>query len=296
MARIPTATPSAPAPRPSQAPPALAAAIARLLTAPVVVVAPDGEHELAAGALSIGRAPESNVCLDDSLVSRTHARIVVLRDAEVAVEDLHSTNGVWVNGVRLGRNSQRLREGDRLLIGTCELSVFGARASDDRTPAPRAQATARSSVEHDGEGSPTTDRADALNIVGRLAERLNRAGNTIEAVRVLSGHLNKVLLGASAGLAVPETLLDDASRYAIALFGWTYNAAWLDYLVELHLTAQRLPSESSLSALESALGTPSGMRFDAELLRYFVESLETQRSRMNLNEEARLLRLHRLSA
>ena len=132
--------------------------------------------------------------------------------------------------------------------------------------------------------------------MGRLAERLNRAGNTIEAVRVLSGHLNKVLLGASAGLAVPETLLDDASRYAIELFGWTYNAAWLDYLVELHLTAQRLPSEASLSALESALGTPSGMRFDSELLRYFVESLETLRSRMNLSEEARLLRLHRLSA
>lgn len=295
MARIPTATPSAPAPRPSQAPPALTAAVASLLTAPIVVVAPDGEHELTAGVLSVGRAPESNVCLDDSLVSRAHARIVVLSDGQVAVEDLHSTNGVWVNGVRLGRNSQRLREGDRLLIGTCELSVFGARASEGPTPAPSARAAARSSVEPDAEGPPTTDRADALNIVGRLAERLNRAGNTIEAVRVLSGHLNKVLLGASAGLAVPEVLLDDASRFAIELFGWTYNAAWLDYLVELHLTAQRLPSEASLSALESALGTPSGMRFDSELLRYFVESLETQRSRMNLSEEARFLRLHRLS-
>jgi hypothetical protein len=204
--------------------------------------------------------------------------------------------------VRLGRNSQRLREGDRLLIGTNELSVFSARKTDATTRPPPVGRRPRnieplplSSTEPASEGAPITDRADALNIVGRLAERLSQAGNTIEAVRVLSGHLNKVLLGASAGLAIPNSLLDDASRYAMLLFGWTYNASWIDYVVELHLTAQRLPSEASLAALEAALGSPGGTRVDADLLRYFVDSLTPRRSLLNLSEEARFLRLRQLS-
>jgi pSer/pThr/pTyr-binding forkhead associated (FHA) protein len=256
-------------------------------------VALDTEHELVRGSLSVGRNPNADITLDGPLVSRTHARILVLGDGSVAVEDLHSTNGVYVNGVRLGRNSQRLREGDRLLIGTYELSVFGARqapaanrGSRVGTPAESAQADV---------DAPATDRADGMQMVARLADRLNRAGNAAEAVRVLSGHLNKVLLGASAGLAVPPALLEDASRQALELFRWTYNAAWLDYVVELHLTAQELPSEAILAALEAAFGTPNGGQFDAALLRYFVESLERARPALDLSEEARRLRLLRLA-
>jgi pSer/pThr/pTyr-binding forkhead associated (FHA) protein len=264
-----------------------------LLLAPVVVVALDGEHELIRGSLSVGRNPSADITIDDPLVSRSHARILVLGDGSVAVEDLHSANGVYVNGVRLGRNSQRLREGDRLLIGTAELSVFGARhpvmVSRSGSAETRAAQTAADI------DAPATDRADGMQMVAKLADRLNRAGNAAEAVRVLSGHLNKVLLGASAGLAVPAALLEDASRQALELFRWTYNAAWLDYVVELHLTAQELPSESILASLEAAFGTPNGAQFDADLMRYFVESLERARPAPNLSEEARRLRLQRLA-
>jgi pSer/pThr/pTyr-binding forkhead associated (FHA) protein len=293
MSRTPRATPSAQIPRPSQSPGALGPAVSTLLVAPIVVVAVDEEYELARGSLSIGRNPACDICLDDPLVSRSHARLLVLGDGSVAVEDLHSANGVYVNGVRLGRNSQRLREGDRLLIGTAELGVFGARHSlGVSRNAGGVVNTAPMGPEGD---APATDRADGMQMVARLAERLNRAGNAAEAVRVLSGHLNKVLLGASAGLAVPPALLDDASRQALELFRWTYNAAWLDYVIELHLTAQELPSEAILAALEAAFGTPNGAQFDADLLRYFVESLERARPALNLSEEARRLRLQRLA-
>jgi hypothetical protein len=248
------------------------------------------EHELIAGSLSVGRNPSADISLDDPLISRSHARIVVLGDGSVAVEDLHSTNGVYVNGVRLGRNSQRLREGDRLLIGTCELSVFGARHPLGITRSRAAEADTGPLSE-----APATDRADGMQMVAKLADRLNRSGNAAEAVRVLSGHLNKVLLGASAGLAVPPPLLEDASRQALELFRWTYNAAWLDYVIELHLTAQALPSEAILASLEAAFGTPNGTQFDADLLRYFVESLERARPLLSLSEEARRLRLLRLA-
>lgn len=293
MSRTPRATPSAPVPRPSQAPSAIGPVVSTLLLAPIVVVALDTEHELVRGSLSIGRNPAADITFDDPLVSRSHARILVLGDGSVAVEDLHSTNGVYVNGVRLGRNSQRLREGDRLLIGTFELSVFGARRA--RLESPTREAPAESEAPLSEIEAPATDRSDGMQMVARLAERLNRAGNAAEAVRVLSGHLNKVLLGASAGLAVPPALLAEASRQALELFRWTYNAAWLDYVVELHLTAQELPSEPVLAALEAAFATPNGMQFDADLLRYFVESLERARPAMDLGEEARRLRLQRFA-
>lgn len=296
MSRTPRATPSASIPRPSQPPAAMA--VAPLVRAPILVVTPGGQHELASGALSIGRLSTADIVLDDALVSRVHARIAILDNGGAVVEDLHSTNGVYVNGSRLGRQSQRLRDGDRLLIGTFELGVFAARKPEAPalTDAPPRAADRREGMSWiDSDSAPATDRADALQMVGRLAERLNRSGNHGEAVRVLSGHLNKVLLGASAGLKVPLEVLDDACHYAIVLFDWTHNAAWLDYVIELHLTAQTLPSEGSVGALESALSTPRGMRFDAGLLRYFVDSLEPMRASMNLSQEARLLRLHRLA-
>ncbi|HWA71677.1 MAG TPA: FHA domain-containing protein [Polyangiaceae bacterium] len=266
--------------------------MSKVLLAPIVVVAPDGEHELLRGSLSVGRNPSADITLDDPLISRSHARIVVLGDGSVAVEDLHSTNGVYVNGVRLGRNSQRLREGDRLLIGTCELGVFGAPQAVASPSHPTEPAPPPSAADVE---APATDRADGMQMVAKLADRLNRSGNAAEAVRVLSGHLNKVLLGASAGLAVPAALLEDASRQALELFRWTYNAAWLDYVIELHLTAQELPSEAILAALEGAFASPNGAQLDSDLLRYYVESLERTRPSLTLSEEARRLRLQRLA-
>lgn len=294
MPRTPRATPSALVPRPSQAPGGLGPAVSTVLLAPIVVVAPDGEHELLHGSLSVGRSPSADISLEDPLISRSHARIVVLGDGSVAVEDLHSTNGVYVNGVRLGRNSQRLREGDRLLIGTCELGVFGAPHALASPSRPVEPVSAAASADADTD-APATDRADGMQMVAKLADRLNRSGNAAEAVRVLSGHLNKVLLGASAGLSVPAALLEDASRQALELFRWTYNAAWLDYVIELHLTAQELPSEGILAALESAFASPNGAQLDSDLLRYYVDSLERTRPSLTLSEEARRLRLQRLA-
>ena len=136
MSRFSRATPSAPIPRPS-APPSYAPPVASLLRAPVLVVSPDGQYELVRGSLTIGRSAEVDIPLNDSLVSRVHARIIVTPEG-VAIEDLHSTNGVYVNADRTSGRSQPLREGDRILIDIpnrrLELLV------DERTLAKRREA------------------------------------------------------------------------------------------------------------------------------------------------------------
>jgi len=66
------------------------------------------------GDLIIGRGPGCDIALGDETVSRRHARLV-FRDGGWIVQDLESTNGVTVNGAKVGRC--QLRPGDRLRLG-----------------------------------------------------------------------------------------------------------------------------------------------------------------------------------
>lgn len=68
----------------------------------------------------VGRASDVAIVLVEEMVSRRHARFV-MTESEVAVEDLGSTNGTFVNGEKIQRSS--LKEGDRVLIGTSIMKV-----------------------------------------------------------------------------------------------------------------------------------------------------------------------------
>jgi hypothetical protein len=86
----------------------------------IVVSSPDLEEgsrlELTHEPLTIGRGPLNDVQLDrDDFASGRHALVDPRRDG-VWVEDLGSTNGSFVNGVRL-TSSRRLAPGDVLRIG-----------------------------------------------------------------------------------------------------------------------------------------------------------------------------------
>lgn len=72
----------------------------------------------------IGREAACDVVLGPPTVSRRHARIT-RRGGGYVLEDLGSTGGTWLNGQRLAGSPVVLQEGDRILIGPCEL-VFRA--------------------------------------------------------------------------------------------------------------------------------------------------------------------------
>jgi uncharacterized protein DUF4388/FHA domain-containing protein len=79
--------------------------------------------------VSIGRAEDVDLVLDDARVSRKHARIVE-DQGRYLIEDLGSTNGIFVNAHRVQRAV--LREGDRIQIGTSLMKLVisrGARPS-----------------------------------------------------------------------------------------------------------------------------------------------------------------------
>jgi pSer/pThr/pTyr-binding forkhead associated (FHA) protein len=81
------------------------------------VVAGD-RHELGDEPLTIGRAPECDLVLDDQNVSRRHAELRPV-DGGWVVADLGSTNGVELNGRRV--ETAALADGDRIVLGQTEL-------------------------------------------------------------------------------------------------------------------------------------------------------------------------------
>ena len=71
--------------------------------------------------MTVGRAPGCGVALPDGTVSQLHAR-VFRRDGQLYVEDLGSTNGTWVNRVRVSAPVP-VRRGDHLQVGATVLEV-----------------------------------------------------------------------------------------------------------------------------------------------------------------------------
>src|SRR5690348_10608848 len=64
-------------------------------------------------SLEVGRGNECDITLDDSKVSRLHARLRA-RDSAIEVMDLGSHNGTFLDGVRLDKATATARHGSVL--------------------------------------------------------------------------------------------------------------------------------------------------------------------------------------
>lgn len=81
-----------------------------------------GEFPLRANReIVIGRSSDLDMVLVEDMVSRKHAKIVT-GEGNVVIQDLGSTNGTFVNGEKIKK--ARLKEGDRILIGTSILKLI----------------------------------------------------------------------------------------------------------------------------------------------------------------------------
>lgn len=70
--------------------------------------------------ITVGRGPQNDVTLDgDDYASAKHARIEPRSDG-VWVEDIGSTNGTYLNGIKLTR-ARKLTPGDVVRVGETEL-------------------------------------------------------------------------------------------------------------------------------------------------------------------------------
>jgi hypothetical protein len=70
------------------------------------------------GGITLGRAPDSDIRVDDQFASSHHARVFP-RGRYVYIEDVGSTNGTYLNGRQLKRPEQ-LSSSDSIRIGDTE--------------------------------------------------------------------------------------------------------------------------------------------------------------------------------
>jgi len=112
--RVPIDDPAGPARR--------AFARLRLLLGEQLIV----DRELACGQLSIGRSADNDLCIDSRFVSRRHCRIVT-SERRCVIEEVRSTNGIYVNDRRVRRH--RMRDGDVVKIGEHRLHYQDLRGS-----------------------------------------------------------------------------------------------------------------------------------------------------------------------
>jgi pSer/pThr/pTyr-binding forkhead associated (FHA) protein len=87
-------------------------------------------HLLYAGRLIIGRTAANDLQIDSRFVSRHHCQIITSAQSSI-IEDLNSTNGMFVQGKRVRYHN--LNDGDVVTIGQHELLYLDERASQ-RTP------------------------------------------------------------------------------------------------------------------------------------------------------------------
>jgi len=90
------------------------------------------DEELNQGVFSIGRSGDNSLQLNEKVISAHHARITVKRCTfmdsifNITIEDLNSTNGVFVNGKAVKQT--KLKHNDMIQIGLHKFKIYDAYA------------------------------------------------------------------------------------------------------------------------------------------------------------------------
>jgi hypothetical protein len=238
----------------------------------ISVTVGDREYVLRNERALIGRAPHCRIVIRDPLVSREHALLRV-SPMEVQIEDLVSANGVFVNNVRI-TGLCALRDGDHILLGTRELRISPAQADAEMgedTPQPS------SGPPSSDEGlRRTTERADPLVLLGRLAAHKLSQGLPEQAEQVLESQLMRLLEASRSGHPMGAAVCTAASKHALLLAAALGRARWVDYAVELHLRACTPMEDQILSLLQDAVGQVTGI--DLDLSARYVDMLREHAS------------------
>jgi len=236
-----------------------------------------GDHgvEIHEGETLVGRSASSGLVLDDPLVSRTHARIVVSRGS-VTIEDLKSANGVLVNGEPLLR-ARVLVSGDQVVIGEQNFVVFVATRTEPPPSSglePRVPPLGglRVSPAPEAERSEATRKGEAIDLLGSVAEKVLALGRGDEAERILSSYLRNLLQTARVN-GVDPIVAEKAATYAVRLAETTGKGTWVDYTFELYGIVKRPLPGPIVDGLYASL-----RRMASPSIRAFREYLSVMRT------------------
>lgn len=267
------------------------------------------EFDLPRGTTLVGRSLECHLTIEDPLVSRRHARIVVT-DTGAHVEDLSSRNGVKVNGAPI-RQPTLLRNGDRLRIGTQEL-VFtrvdeAARAHSRTTGQLRLCANCRQPYPREMLACPSceaTEQTDdetltasgssfshqwSMQLFVEALERALRLGRIPDAERLVRRASAQVEELLASGARVEDAALAALAVQAAATTSATGDPAWALWVLEIYGRCAKIPPRSVIERLiEVTENHPRVVRGAIVALRERLQPLVEHASRSELDALALL--------
>jgi hypothetical protein len=253
--------------------------------------------ELRAGVALIGRSTNCAVVIDRPAVSRNHARLYVEGDT-LTVEDIGSANGVYVNGERVV-DPTPLGDGDRLLLGSEELVVAVSVVDEEPEEFGLPVSTGDLLVGADlvAVGLPadpplddsthgrmvTTQKLDAFQALGRVADRMLVAGKYDAAIRVLAGHMRGVLEGVRAGDRIEEPIVAGSTQYAMKLAMAKLDGAWIDFVIEVHYRLKKVLPNDVVRQIAALVG--QGVKVDRKLFLTYKTALRAAYGTLSVEEQ-----------
>jgi serine phosphatase RsbU (regulator of sigma subunit) len=146
----------------------------------------------------LGRQSDTNICLESQAVSRHHARILC-ENGEYFVEDLHSSNGTYINGRRI-RDRAPLSRDDLLQVGPYSFvlrqSLTTKLSDTDVVIREQVSADPANQTLH---GS---DAAHKLQVVLEIAQHLGRTLDEEALLGKLLDHLMRLFPQTERGLVL----------------------------------------------------------------------------------------------
>ncbi|MGH7271068.1 MAG: FHA domain-containing protein [Polyangiaceae bacterium] len=265
-------------------------------------------HDLALteGPFVVGRSTGCELSLDDALVSRRHAVIMVASEG-VTIEDLASRNGVMVNGQRISSKTP-LKAGDRVLIGSQELTLLAARPGagrdtmglPNRGTVPRMASVIGGASESPDvpqedqtrEDSSMVRRVTAFKVLGGVADKALAMGRVDEAERLLAGPLADVVGACRSKRHVSPWIVDIAAHLAAKLATATAKGVWADYVIEVFHAQGRPCPAPVVDELYSAFRKVNAI--DLARLRTYVSDLREKQAALGPAERFLLQRIEGL--
>ena len=240
---------------------------------------------------SIGSDPKSAICIDHSGVSRQHARLFYDPES-VTIEDLGSTNGTYVDSVRIKRRV-RIHVGQRIAIGPC--SVWLDYLKTDKTEGTQSrhvEAPARPTAAQKAEEAAANDSVRVLirkiktQIHAELLKRLDlkrfisnpaaqkslqdrvrvTAADVVNEVRdqlpagLSPAQITREIIQEAIGLGPLDDLLEDPEVTEVMVNG--ADKIYVERRGKIYLTERSFVNDDQVLAIIERIVAPIGKRID----------------------------------
>ena len=226
------------------------------------------EFDLRGSEVILGRSPECHITIEDPLVSRQHAQILIQNDV-AKIQDLGSRNGVIVNGKTL-KGSRVLKDGDRIRLGAQELVFHFAKSTKRETKTTGFMTMCNAcgtpfperspQCPHCGAAKQQDDTISGLvveprrswtfQLLGEVIERALDSGRAPEAERMLRRAAREVDERLAAGERLDRTQVDSITGFAVDLAILQGSAEWVYWALNVHRHQAIFPANGLIERLE----------------------------------------------